>query len=1373
MKKIQRILGLLLLTGASLGASAQVDNYALNFTDGSGVANLGKVTELSHAQDYTLQLWFNPAAWTQGAALVRCGSFSIKLGVEHALVINDGTNHFSLTTSALAVGKWAHLTLRTNAQGTVVTVNNSQKFSCAQPMALPAAEKSIWLGGDFIGRIDEVRLWKGQLPEDYSSFWQNTLNDLIPSWDALLAYWKLDQEQCAHIVDYRGTHHGTLSPSGVSKAKVTDNDSFRYRINLAYGDIARFFDRKIDARHYSLSNRIAVIGGHFNQYTNTHYLAMEREDAELGSATWLASFSGRKGVVQLNGGDGLSAAGSVLEVGSAPKEQRKAPAGYAFETWIYLDEITPDATLFSKGSMAITLTESGALAIALGSQTVTSKNTVPVGQWAHVGVSASGTSVVVKIGADHETLTSPAAFAPTINSSRPVIGKGVKGKLDDVMIWAAARTASEMASDAQRVPLADAEHSITGNSAAKMAACYMFDLEAEPGYDAFSVDQCFRTMRSYTEGMRGVKYLLSLGANNFQTSLANATLRQALGEKLARMVDDDLYDGLDLDFEWPENATQWNNVGLLCQVIRQNLKAGKELSVSPHYSYYLFPQARMADVDFFNFQIYGPNNPTLFTRNGYSAAVTNFRNQGFSDDKIVMSYATTTSGGYTESGSRVASSHKGYSPVGYAGLNNNSLEGGVPADATRAYHSGNECWYYLTAFDQTVWRAQYAVENGLGGIMYWDMGNDLPATQPLSLARGASYALNSNVEPLVTSVASAAPAPADDAFAPTETEDPDDQGGFDANEAQAAIADALAHYAQTVGYPAASSAERAALLAAINRAHVGQADGASVAGAVADYLASQPSAIGGPRNGAIYNIVCVNSYDGARRYLYAQSNGTVNVAYNPTDTSADKYRWTVKVNADGAFMLADAEGRYLTDKATVSDEASAYAFALVPGLKLGRIMLQRSSDGWYLNTHYNEANVAGDMVTEFNSAAADGDNPKKWSAQWIFEEINPQLLVPYSVTTDGEGGVKTPEGVALTHSDTYYVDPDASTSDFMPLPTDMTNGSIAFNHTERTISATYFGLSVRKAYRLQSNSQKRYLTINDDKELKGLDLDAPNPQQIFNVTRMSDTKFSLQAQGVYVGTPATQAVNVVASETPVDFYVVRRDADECYAFDWVKPNGGTWADGSKALMCNAEGDIIPWGTGTVDAWWTAEEVSEYTLPMQQIGSAYYAAVCLPFGFALPDEATAFDVVLSGSVATLSELSAREFAPQTPVLLISSAPSVTLSVVHTNAETATSLQGNLFAQAAPSGAYVLALSNGSPAFVLSTSLPRNTAYLTATDTGAQAIPLENLEDIITSISADEINTKATTPAAVYDLQGRRRSAPVKGINIVNGQKVIVP
>lgn len=1358
--------GVLMAACAAFGASAQVDNYALSFTDNAAVANLGRVTELESPTGYTLQLWFNPSQWKQGASLVRCGKFSIKLGVNRALVFNDGTNSFSITASAIGVGKWTHLTLRTDENGTVATVNNSLKASSAAPLALPANEKSIWLGGDFLGRIDEVRLWKGSLPEDYNSFWQNTLNDLNPDWENLLAYWKLDQEQCANIVDYRGAHHGTLAPAGVSKVKVTDNKDFRYLINLAYGDISRYFDRAVDARHYSLSNRISMISGHFNPGTKTHYLFMPREDAE-GSIQWLEEFGGRQGVAQLNGGDGLTVPGTALEVGSAPNATRTAPAGYAFETWIYPDELTADATLFAKGGMAVTFTAQGNIAVTIGESTYTSTAALPAEQWTHVGVSASGTSMLIKVGSENESLTCT-AFAPSISDEKAVIGRGFKGKLDETMLWAAARTASDMAADSQRAPLADDKYTIKGNSAAMMAACYLYDLKDEPGYDSFSIDQCFRTMRSHTAGMRGVKFLLSLGANNFQEAFKDANVRAALGVKVARMVDDDIYDGLDLDFEWPNNQTDWNNVAALCSVIRQNLKPGKELSVSPHFSYYGYPSASMSDVDFFNFQIYGPNNIRLFSPEGFTQAVTNFRGQGFPDEKILMSYATTTNGGSNEAGQRVANTHPGFYPAGYAGLYNGN--GPVDVDATKVYHTKNDCWYYLCGFNQTVWRAQQVVENGLGGIMYWDMGNDLPSSHEHSLARAASYALNSNVELLVTSVPSAAPAPAEDEFGPEATEDPEDQGGFNPEDAREAIAEALAVYARYPGYAAAGSAERATLLEAINKAHVGLADGASVRAAVEAYLSTVPAAISGPRNGVAYNVIGVNSYDNSRRYLYA-SNGSMAVVNRPADASDVKYQWTATVTDDGKFTLHNADGLYVTATTTLSDNAEgANAMPIVAGVSLGKLVLTMS-DGQYFVTRYNDYDISNIGVASIGDKANDANNPKKWSAQWILEEVEPELLEPYTLSAE-EGGLVLADGGKLLHGDSYYVDP-LSEFGLTAMPTHMTHSGVTVDHDAKSIAVTYHGMSARKAYRLRnSNTQTpTYLAITDNMDLYGLGIEE-NPQQIFRVERMSDTKFALAAQGTYIGHEDTQNATLKASDTPAQYYVVKKDNNgvECFAFDTNKPNGGTRGDGSNAFMYN-NGPITPWATGNNFAWWIPEEVSTFTLELQAIHDAYFAAVCLPFGVVLPEGVTAYSLNLDGSNLQSEDLGVTEIAANTPVLLKSDKAEVVLEL--TDAELAPysscDLRGSLFAAPASDGIYALGEANAKPAMVKASQLARNSAYVAAPGLTVDVLPITG--DITLGIEEIESGVDAA-PAAIYDLQGRRVLAPSKGIYIVNGKKTVI-
>ena len=60
--------------------------------------------------------------------------------------------------------------------------------------------------------------------------------------------------------------------------------------------------------------------------------------------------------------------------------------------------------------------------------------------------------------------------------------------------------------------------------------------------------------------------------------------------------------------------------------------------------------------------------------------------------------------------------------------------------------------YYFMSPKQVYDRAKYVVDNNLQGIFYWDMGNDIDTTNPLSISRNASYALNSNVDKLVESV---------------------------------------------------------------------------------------------------------------------------------------------------------------------------------------------------------------------------------------------------------------------------------------------------------------------------------------------------------------------------------------------------------------------------------------------------------------------------------------------------------------------------------------------------------------------------------------------------------------------------------------------
>jgi hypothetical protein len=174
------------------------------------------------------------------------------------------------------------------------------------------------------------------------------------------------------------------------------------------------------------------------------------------------------------------------------------------------------------------------------------------------------------------------------------------------------------------------------------------------------------------------------------------------------------------------------------------MPAEKIFTVSPHYVSYAFATKYMANVDYFFFQIYGPQ-PSMFTWNTYLDAYNRFINQGFPKDKIVMSYAATTSKATTDlAGNTVTSA----APIG---VRNGLLDGNytpdmdVVMDATGTYR-------FITGVNQTRQRSEFIHEKDLAGIMYWDMGNDVPTAHPYSIPKSSNFALASNVDSIIKQV---------------------------------------------------------------------------------------------------------------------------------------------------------------------------------------------------------------------------------------------------------------------------------------------------------------------------------------------------------------------------------------------------------------------------------------------------------------------------------------------------------------------------------------------------------------------------------------------------------------------------------------------
>lgn len=597
---VKRLLSLLLPTlfCATIGF-AQVDNYALR-VGGSGSVKSGRIAELEGEEFYTVQFWICPENWEKGAEIFSIGSsMSARLGAAGKVDFIVGSQSVTATSTAkLKTGSWAQLTLVVANGAAKVYVNNTQSGTGTLP-ALAEDAGDLTIGNRFSGRIDDLRLWKTALSDEFNFFWNNTLNQFNPEWDNLVAYYKFDQNLCDNIVDYKsaytpGMNHNGQLTGDAEREKVTDNTLLPYLLNGAYTANERFFDRAITREQYLLSNDIIMLG--IQSYSDGHLkYCTPCNHGALDNCGHLDEFEGRTGVLSLDGSGKMSVGKDALLLNE--DENGKATGGYAFECWLYLDEWTEGAYLFRKENADGTQ----GLSIRLGADSAKEvfvyvdgrryghSGKLKVGEWMHFGIISRTASVASQIfGFVYNGAMSlgKKALSDALADNKPTnttqfeayIGEGIKGKMDDILIfnnrpYDSATMQSDMAGRFRMPGLGIVQTS-------EVIQCYnslwKFDRAEEPGYDSYSQDEWLNIMRSAYAGYRGHKIRISVKSHTgWLTTIADASRRKIFAADLARLSEP--YDGVELDLEWAENSSQWSTVGQLADEIRAALPEGKHL----------------------------------------------------------------------------------------------------------------------------------------------------------------------------------------------------------------------------------------------------------------------------------------------------------------------------------------------------------------------------------------------------------------------------------------------------------------------------------------------------------------------------------------------------------------------------------------------------------------------------------------------------------------------------------------------------------------------------------------------------------------------------------------------------------------------------
>lgn len=768
IKRLTIALGIVFVACSVL--QAQVQNYALRLDTDSSV-DCGPMPQLSGAATYTLQFWINPDQWTQGAVLLERGTgLKASLGTPGELSFTLGNATLTAKSDLLKAGQWAQVTILCSDSKATVLVDGVPAGS-AEGTSLSESNSSFIIGGNgYKGRIDEFRIWKCLLSDQFDYYMFNTLNEWMPQYEDLLVYYKMDQELCENLVDYCAidkdsdfNNHGVLI-GGATKEAVTDNDKMPYLINSAYTANERFYDRVIPAEQYRLSNDIIILG--VQSFADGHLeLSSANDHATLeGSASQLDNYEGRMGVLSLDGNGWIEAPATALNNST----------GYGFESFIYLDEWTDGACLIRRES------EDGTQGFSVSLDHFTSDRVpeptavlvlrvngncwrypvdITTGEWHHLGIGyRGGTSVsdIFNLALDGEQIKAPRTFYHDGGTDgKPVwpegvnvvIGKNLKAKLDQTVIPRAGANVGEFAQHMRNgMPMVSLTQQVTSTILQNAGAYYEFDDAENPGFDLYSQDNWLRIMKSAFDGYRGYKFYLSVktpaGYNdsNLNMLISQQSWRENFARDLALFSEP--YDGVELDLEWVYN---WNFYGRLAEAIREALPEGKLFRVSTHNVTYGFPLDKMDLVDGFTFQQYGPQKEH-FIYSKFEQYCRGFVDYGYPRDKIMTSYSTTTSEG--DGGTDIRGVKDGFFGPDYEPV----------LEAESGQYGSDTFWF--TGPLQTYARAKYTREQLFKGIFYWDMGNDVwdqnsdgsHSMSKWNLARWSTYAINSNVDRLVTEV---------------------------------------------------------------------------------------------------------------------------------------------------------------------------------------------------------------------------------------------------------------------------------------------------------------------------------------------------------------------------------------------------------------------------------------------------------------------------------------------------------------------------------------------------------------------------------------------------------------------------------------------
>ena len=105
---------------------------------------------------------------------------------------------------------------------------------------------------------------------------------------------------------------------------------------------------------------------------------------------------------------------------------------------------------------------------------------------------------------------------------------------------------------------------------------------------------------------RSRRLRLGIAGGEWKKMMADATARTRFASEVKKIIEQYDFDGVDFDFEWPTNASEYNNYSATVIQMRSTLGKYVYFTASLHpVSFKISPEAIDA-LDFISYQCYGP-----------------------------------------------------------------------------------------------------------------------------------------------------------------------------------------------------------------------------------------------------------------------------------------------------------------------------------------------------------------------------------------------------------------------------------------------------------------------------------------------------------------------------------------------------------------------------------------------------------------------------------------------------------------------------------------------------------------------------------------------------------------------------------------------